>query len=1275
MATNFVANRACRPGASPLDPSGAYSPPPDPQLDNYSSTSNSWIRHWLCDALVNSVAAIKISTADNSTDNNDLLYYPCIFISSSTCIMLLLLFLFSLIQLVSTSQVYLVFNDLSVASGQQATFSCNVNGATDHTINKVLITDPDNTTLQTDNQGSAYFASVLNSDYSDSGVYTCTVNVTNNIDSVTEIFMNTALLVVYLPAVVLQAPSGGIYFVDVQFSISCQVEGFPIPEITWLFDGTVLSGTQNITEMVSIPFITSVLTFLNPIEPQSGNYSCRCNNMYTLDDTEIMNEKNSSQASIIILSPPMVTSLEDRNVTILDMVTILCEASGQKPLTFTWYNVSDSVSSLTSNSEIAIENFSGSSELTIQSVTRKFTGIYQCAVSNIAGTASEQMLLLVQEKPFPPESYISEAQAESVTISWSIPFNGNSPITQVIFEMEVDGSYHQNDTVSGDFTMHTITSLIPYTDYEFRVRVENIIGVSSPSSPLMIRTLSAPPVSAPKNVALSDVTADSVKISWSPPDPPDWNGPITSFLIEYTLLLTTEEGGNIVKSVSNTLTIPLNTQQSDDIFDTHIQELESYQNYSLRASACTTGGCGLYSEAVYTFTLGSAPTAGPIIYNTEVTPDTILLQWNEIPLRHRNGIIISYTIVYSTDNEPDQIIRTGTNERELTITDLSSYTVYSVLIAGETIGIGPNSSAINVLTGETIPSEPLDIMVVYLSYTELSISWAAPISPNGNITHYTIYYTQPILEVISRSDTAISPPYIIRDLVEGFPVTITISAMTTAGEGPVSQEAVVQPAASPQIDPLTISNGNKTRQVIHIQVHVDNTLHLTCSIVGTPTPDYNWMSNYTGVGYFDLHVVEQNYTINKIIAEQDGAFMCVARNIFGSAYLIFIVTVVELPVVELDYGFPEFCIGNGEVTHCERGRTLTLTCSFMNGIPTPVLNFTREGQTVSQVVTTGSELQVDIVLSDENSRFYVCEAVNNLGKDRQSLFINLVGIFSIEVTQGVITWSLSDTGYLDGDFILEYGMQTISENSMIIQNLSPLMLGNILTVPGSYLWRLKFVTSYGDAVVSQIYSYELPSSPIIMDWLIGLLLFLVIIVIIIFVIVIILFILYCYRRRRHKNDYDGDLFFGPDSPVSKPVSLKEFGTSGPLDGKVDRITPIRRPKKQKQKKLNRESYKQSEEYTKNQAYRGPMAFHNRGLETDLQDKPKPSSFQAASNIKFLGHKQSHKEPVGATSFKRIDTPEFPIPPPPPIDNLFLQSANESNLTPPPPPVPDPTYSS
>ena len=1153
--------------------------------------------------------------------------------------------------------------------GETATFSCQVLGDNAYTIDNVVITDSQDRELQLFSIEHLYAASVANASYSDTGVYVCTATLSHNTDGSIITLDNTALLTIYIPALVLTGPQTAGYIVGVSFSISCRAEGFPVPRMAWLREGVVLSDSSRVNNVTNTPFVTSYLSFSDPIESQSANYSCQADNMYSLDDNDFTFTDVSNSASIRIHPIPLVTQLEDRNVTISSSVTIVCIASGIQPLDFLWLNLTNGMTELTTNSQLTIEDFDASSYLTIHSVSRGDTGYYQCSVYNNEGNNSAQMLLLVQELPFPPNSLATTIAARYVVISWSVPFDGNSPITLYIIEIEQQGAYMQIGTSAAAVPQHNITGLSPFTEVRIRVKSQNSIGISEPSSPVLIKTLQDTPDTAPRNVLISAITVDKLLISWQPPSTEGWNGLVTSFRIQYTLLLTPGEGGDIVNSIQNILTDSLTNQQANSIFSSQVQELEAYQDYSLRVSACTIVGCGLYSDAVEAFTLASVPTLGPIIFNAVTTARSIHLQWYEIPLRYRNGVIASYTLLYSSLVAANNTIRTNTDVREYTILGLYPYTLYNVSVAGETASIGPFGLATQVLTAEDIPSAPQNVQVTYLvSYSELSISWSPPLTPNGIVIRYTLYYTQFIPHIVTRNSSTTDSPFTIHGIEVGYSVYLNITAHTSIGEGPASLHIEIAPGTSPY-------KSNTTQNIQYRQVNVGGTLSLTCLIHGTPTPDYRWTTNYTGSGFIALPQTEQLLEIHDVTTVYDGAFRCTADNVFGSDTILFIVSVVQLPSVTLAYGLPEFCITSGDVIHCQEGRPLSLSCSYTNGIPTPVLNFTREGSTLEDVNKVANSVRRDIAkLSDENSRQYVCEGVNRVGRDIEQLFINLVGVFSIEVDgEGVVMWSLSNAGYLGGYFVIQFGVGNVTENSLDIPSSSPFTLSGLITQPGSYEWRLKFVTQHGDAVISTNFPFYLPPplENAILSWLVALLIFVAVVVVIVLILVMVC-VAYTCRKRRNLDSRGG--FLSEPRPLNRSVPMENIEQ---VTRDVNRFSkPHRRDKKNR---ISGDSFKHTEEYTKNEAYRGPLAFHNRGLDKEVGYRERPSSFQAASNLRFLGQRSSRNtdtDPVGGIGFRRITTPpEFPLPPPPMGYVAYRRDLDReiSNLTPPPPPIPDPTY--
>ena len=86
--------------------------------------------------------------------------------------------------------------------------------------------------------------------------------------------------------------------------------------------------------------------------------------------------------------------------------------------------------------------------------------------------------------------------------------------------------------------------------------------------------------------------------------------------------------------------------------------------------------------------------------NTSST--SILVQWDDVPQRDQNGIILSYTVSYKTlpgGTPKTEVVDTPT--KQVTLTGLKKYTNYSITVFASTVkGHGNVSEPIIVITDE-----------------------------------------------------------------------------------------------------------------------------------------------------------------------------------------------------------------------------------------------------------------------------------------------------------------------------------------------------------------------------------------------------------------------------------------------------------------------------------------------------------------------------------------------------------------------------------------------
>jgi len=72
--------------------------------------------------------------------------------------------------------------------------------------------------------------------------------------------------------------------VKVQTKLSCRVEGFPEPEISWLYNGKPIESGVKYSIFKELD--EQILIIFNPTEIDSGNYECRAQNSLGSDRTE-----------------------------------------------------------------------------------------------------------------------------------------------------------------------------------------------------------------------------------------------------------------------------------------------------------------------------------------------------------------------------------------------------------------------------------------------------------------------------------------------------------------------------------------------------------------------------------------------------------------------------------------------------------------------------------------------------------------------------------------------------------------------------------------------------------------------------------------------------------------------------------------------------------------------------------------------------------------------------------------------------------------------------
>ncbi|XP_017048178.1 protein sidekick isoform X7 [Drosophila ficusphila] len=193
--------------------------------------------------------------------------------------------------------------------------------------------------------------------------------------------------------------------------------------------------------------------------------------------------------------------------------------------------------------------------------------------------------------------------------------------------LEPDRKWEEEiEVVSATATSHSLVFLDKFTEYRIQLLAFNPAGDGPRSAPITVKTLPGVP-SAPLNLRFSDITMQSLEVSWNPPK--FLNGEILGYLVTYE---TTEENEKFSKQVKQKVS---NTTL-------RVQNLEEEVTYTftVRAQTSVDYGPGV-SENVTTGPQDGSPVAPRDLILTK-TLSSVEMHWINGP--SGRGPILGYLI-------------------------------------------------------------------------------------------------------------------------------------------------------------------------------------------------------------------------------------------------------------------------------------------------------------------------------------------------------------------------------------------------------------------------------------------------------------------------------------------------------------------------------------------------------------------------------------------------------------------------------------------------------
>ena len=292
----------------------------------------------------------------------------------------------------------------------------------------------------------------------------------------------------------------------------------------------------------------------------------------------------------------------------------------------------------------------------------------------------------------------------------------NGQITEyVLIQLLSDG--RDVDVFRGRDLHYTVTGLVPFTQYLYKLRVCTKAGCTD-SSIVSEMTLEGRPAFQPAPVALT-VLLMELTIGWALPSQP--NGKLTGFKLYNRDVPPT---GN-ERLIFSTTDVTINF--------TTVSGLVPYTEFDYAVESSTSAGSTRSSYSrLRTGQTAPQGLIGPTVEVTSASTLVIIWQRPMIP----NGLIRNYSVYQS--GSPDTLLHQATSIGKFMVIGLTPFTEYSFFVEVCTEVACTNSSQTRNSTFEAEPQGQTPPIVVSINATASLLTWLPPAVPNGPISSYTL---------------------------------------------------------------------------------------------------------------------------------------------------------------------------------------------------------------------------------------------------------------------------------------------------------------------------------------------------------------------------------------------------------------------------------------------------------------------------------------------------------------------------------------------------------
>ncbi|XP_060803952.1 cell adhesion molecule Dscam2 isoform X9 [Amyelois transitella] len=718
-------------------------------------------------------------------------------------------------------------------------------------------------------------------DGSHAGIYNCTARNAAGVTS------HTTELIVKVPPRWILEPTDKAFAQGSDAKVECKADGFPKPQVTWKrAEGDTPGDYKDLKpNNPNVKVEDGTLSIANIQKTNEGYYLC-----------EAVNGIGSGLSAVILISvqapPQFEIKMRNQTARRSEPAVLQCQAKGEKPIGIIW-NMNNKRLEPKADPRYTIreEILPGGvvSDLSIRRTERSDSALFTCVATNAFGSDDTSINMIIQEVPEAPYGLkVLDKSGRTVQLSWAAPYDGNSPIKKFLIEYKRAKGNWEKDIdrvlVPGDATEAGVFSLRPATAYHIRIVAENDLGTSEPSETVTIITAEEAPTGPPQDVKVDAIDKHTLRVTWKPPPPQDWNGELQGYYVGYKLASSNKS------FVFETVDI---SKESGKEHHLDILNLKTYTQYAMVVQAFNKMGSGPVSPEVRAYTAEGAPSAPPQdVLCTTLTAQTIRVSWVSPPLAAANGLIKAYKVIYGpSDTWYDEKTKDTkiTASSETILHGLKKFTNYSMEVLATTNGgDGVRASPIHCQTEQDVPEAPRAVKALVMGVDSILVSWRPPAQPNGVVTHYNVYTQAQNAEPHPNKVPATQTSYSATDLKPGR-YDFWVTASTIIGEG---QPSATASCSSSDKVPAKIASFDES----FVATYKED-VKLPCLAVGVPPPNILW--KVKGHPLEALERIRQlpdgSLQIAGVAREDAGEYSCHVDNQFGTDTVTHTLSVLAPP--------------------------------------------------------------------------------------------------------------------------------------------------------------------------------------------------------------------------------------------------------------------------------------------------------------------------------------------------------------------------------------------